>query len=138
GELLDESRLPHAGLAEDGDEVRAPVADGAAERVLEQLELLLAADERRLRNGAAQIVDAQRAPRPDRVRAALQLERPGVLDVDGARSEPPRARAEHNLARPRGLLQPRGDVDRLARRERRLGVVDHDLARLDADARLEA
>ena len=51
--------------------------------------------------------------------------------------EPARARADQDLARRGGLLQARGDVDGLAGRERRLGVVGDDLARLDADARLE-
>ena len=51
--------------------------------------------------------------------------------------QPPRAGPEHDLARRGRLLQARGDVDGLAGRERRVGVVDDDLARLDADPRLE-
>ena len=42
-----------------------------------------------------------------------------------------------DLPRPSRLLQPRGEVHRLACREGRFGVVDDDLARLDADPRLE-
>ena len=38
---------------------------------------------------------------------------------------------------PGGLLKARGDVHRLAGGERRLRIVDDDLARLDADPRLE-
>ena len=51
-ELGDEARLAEAGLAEDRDELCAPVAHGARKRVLEELELLLAADERRLDHAA--------------------------------------------------------------------------------------
>ena len=53
------------------------------------------------------------------------------------RSEAARAGADQDLARRRLLLQPRGEVDGLAGGERRLAVVDDDLAGLDADARLE-
>ena len=67
----------------------------------------------------------------------LQLERAGVLDDEAAGGEPVRSRADEDLARPRRLLEPRGEVDGLARGERRLGVVDDDLARLDPDPRLE-
>ena len=46
-ELRHEPRLADARLAEHGDQARAPVADRARQRVREQLELLLAADEPR-------------------------------------------------------------------------------------------
>ena len=70
--------------------------------------------------------------------AALDLDRAGVLDLDRACGEPAHDRPEHDLARLRRLLQARGQVDGLAGGEgRRGGVVDDDLAGLDADARLE-
>ena len=46
-ELADQPALPHSRLAVDREDVRPPVADRARERVLEQVELRLAADERR-------------------------------------------------------------------------------------------
>ena len=52
--------------------------------------------------------------------------------------EPLDGRAEQDVTRLRGLLQPRRGVDREPGRERRLGLVREDLARLDADADLEA
>ena len=137
-ELGDEPRLADARLAEDGDEARAAVADRARERVLEQLELLLAADEPRVRDTALRIQGADRAPRPERLLAALDLDRPGVLDLDRACGEAAHDRAEHDLARLRRLLQARRQVHGLTGGERGRGrVVDDDLAGLDADARLE-
>ena len=61
-----------------------------------------------------------------------------ILDLDTPDREPVRAGPEQDLARLGRLLEPRGDVDGLAGREGRLGVVDDDLAGLDADPRLEA
>ena len=76
---------------------------------------------------------AERAPRPERLVAALDLERAGALDLDGARGEPSRALPEQNLSRLRRLLQPHGEVHGLAGREGRLGILDDHLARLDTD-----
>ena len=53
------------------------------------------------------------------------------------RGETIRRRADEDLSGACSLLQPRGEIHGLAGRERRLGVVDDDLARLDADTRLE-
>ena len=61
----------------------------------------------------------------------------GVVTTDPA-GEALDGRAEHDLARLRGLLQARCRVDREPGRERRLGLVREDLARLDPDAHLEA
>ena len=46
-------------------------------------------------------------------------------------------RADQDLARHRDLLQPRGEVDGLARDERGLSVIHDQLARLDPDPGLE-
>ena len=59
-ELAREPALADAGLAVDREQVRAPVADGALERVLEQLELGLAADERRGDRRRAAVAVAER------------------------------------------------------------------------------
>ena len=48
-----------------------------------------------------------------------------------------RGLSDQDLARASSLLQPRRHVDGLAGRERRVGLVHHDLAGLDADPRLE-
>ena len=138
-ELTCETALPDAGLAVDREEVRTAVAKAAVEGVLEELELGVATDERsarpdRTRRAVEHVDDA---PGSKRAVDALQLERACVLDDEAARGETVCGRADEDLARPRRLLEPRGEVHGLARRERRLGVVDDDLARLDADARLE-
>ena len=54
-----------------------------------------------------------------------------------ASCETVRGRADEDLSGARGLLEPRGEIDRLAGRECRLGAVDDDLARLDPDPGLE-
>ena len=70
-------------LAEDGDEVRAPVAHGARERVLEQLQLV--------RRGRRTAPSGDRAPRGRSEAMARhvqsgsarpRLDRAGVLDLD--------------------------------------------------------
>ena len=133
GELGDEARLAEARLPEDGQELSTAIPDCAGEGVLEQSELRLAPDERRNRV-TIRFVCPDRPPRPERLRTPLDLERPGVVDFHGARGEPAGSGAEQDLARLGRLLQAGGEVDGLARREGRVRVVDHDLARLDADA----
>ena len=61
------------------------------------------------------------------------LDRTRALHLHRARGEPARAGAEQDLAGLCGLLKPGGEVHGLAGRESRLGVLDDDLARLDAD-----
>ena len=62
---------------------------------------------------------------------------PASSTTRAARGEPIRGRPDEDLARAGGLLESGGEIDRLAGRERRLGVVDDDLTRLDPDPRLE-
>ena len=57
-----------------------------------------------------------------------------ALGDDPVGRQPERGRADQDLAGLGDLLEPRGDVERLARRERRVAVLDDDLARLDPDA----
>ena len=138
-ELAREPALPHAGLAEDREEVSAAVSDRPRERVLEQLELRLAPDERCARAERAggafdRVHDAPRAQRPVQ---PLELERTGVLDDEAARGQAVCRRPEQDLARPRRLLESRREVDGLAGDEGRVGVLDDDLSRLDPDPRLE-
>ena len=51
--------------------------------------------------------------------------------------EPVRGRPDQDLARSRGFLQARSEVHRFARRKRRVGALDDDLARLDPDSGFE-
>ena len=140
GELAREAALADTGIAVDREERRAAVADRARIRVLEQLELRLAADERRLdgRDRRALVGGADDAARRDRVAEAAQLEEAGRLELDTPTDETRRAGADEDLPRLGALLQPRGEVDGLARGEGRRGVVGDDLAGLDSDAGLEA
>ena len=131
-ELGHQPRLAEPRLPKDGHEVRAPVADGTLEGVLEQLELGSAADERR-RGETRRVVHAKCAPGPERFGPALDLECSDALHLDCARREAARTLADEDLPRLRGLLQPDSEVHRLARCERRLGVLDDHLTRLDAD-----
>src|SRR4029078_5546618 len=68
---------------------------------------------------------------------ALELEGARVLDDEASSCQPIRRRPHENLPRPRGLLEPCGDVHRLAGGKGGLRSVDDDLAGLDADAGLE-
>ena len=119
----------------------AAVAQRALVGVLEQVELGLAADERRLERlqgpRPAGAVGAERAPRPHGRGETLHLDRAEVLDLDAAQRQPVRARTEEQLPGLRGLLEPCRERDRLAGGERRIAVLDDHFARLDAHARLE-
>ena len=118
-ELADEPALSEPGLAEDGDELDAAVADGTAQRVLEQLELAVAADERRA-DDAVRVVHAKHAPGPQGLGTTSDLDRARVLDLDRPRREAPCARPEQDLARLGRLLEPGREVHGLPGREGRL------------------
>ena len=138
-ELVDEAALADAGLAEDGDEVRAAVADRARERVLSSCSSIS-----RPTNGAAAsarcVCDATSSelPAAERLDAAADAHRIRGLRDDDAVREAQHAGPDQDRALRRRLLEARGEVDRLARRERRVGVLDDDLAGLDADPHAKA
>ena len=73
----------------------------------------------------------------DRLGLALQLERLDRLGVDRVADEPERRLPDQDLAGLGRLLEPRRDVDGVAGGEPLLGS-GHDLARVDADAGLDA
>ena len=75
--------------------------------------------------------------RLDGIAEAAQLERPRRLGLDAARGQPVRGLADENLSRRGGLLKARSHVHRFAGRERRVGLVDDHLTRLDAHSGLE-
>ncbi len=68
----------------------------------------------------------------------MSVERLDGLDANGVADEEPRLGADQDLAGARRLLETRGDVDRVAGDERLALAADDDLARVDADPRLEA
>ena len=114
------------------------------EEVLDQPQLALAADERRLEPGrahraAAARDDAQGAPERHRLRLALQLVRPGVLVGDRRLGRPLRRLADEHGAGLGRRLDARGRVDEVAgdhalvRRAER----DRGLAGEDARARTQ-
>ena len=67
----------------------------------------------------------------------FSVDRADLLGLDDADRQPAGERPDHDLSRRGGLLQPRGDVDRLAGGEGRVGLVGDDLARLDPDPGLQ-
>ena len=138
-ELLREPALADAGVAVKREQVGAAIADGAFVRVLQQLELRLAPDEGRRDAAALQCAVEHRLgpPRPDPVAEALDVERTDILGLQPPTRQPVRVRPDQHLACAGRLLEPRGQGHGLARREGRVGLVDDDLARLDADAGLE-
>ena len=83
-ELAREAALADPGLAVDREQVRAPVAHDAREGGVEQLELVLAADERHRdrRDAAVRVADADDTAHRHRVAEAAQVERAAVLVVD--------------------------------------------------------
>ena len=89
-ELPGEPALADAGRADDADEARPPLAARGVEQVLEQAQLVVAADERRLERVAAVATaalgdDPERAPGRDRRRLALERLLAGLLEGDRAR-----------------------------------------------------
>ena len=82
------------------------------------------------------VVHAQQPVGGNRLGLALQLERLDRLDLDRLAYERERRLPDQHLARLRRLLQPSGDVDRIAGREPLLRSRHH-LARHDADPPLQ-
>ncbi len=119
--------------------MRAPVTDRPRERVLEELELGLAADERcawALRpRGTVDRIDEP--PGPQCRSHALQLEGSRILDDEACPREAVGGGPDQDLARPRCLLEAGRQVHRLTSGEGGLGVLDDELSGLDADSRLE-
>ena len=117
-ELLEQAALADPRLAHDRDQVRPRVLDRALDQRAQEGQLGVAADERAVRAPAAAIRPHRRHPLDgvgrDRARPALDPQR---ARRDGARERldrPEGALADQDLARLGGLLQARGQVDRLA------------------------
>ena len=111
--------------------------DHRVELPLEQLQLILTSRERRSRPPRHRS-DAAHLEEPvglHRLGLSLGGERRDRLRPHRATDEPKRPLPEQHLARAGVLLQPRGDVDRVAGDERLAarGVAGHHLAGVDAD-----
>ena len=139
-ELSRQSRLTDARGSEHRHEVDAVVPDDAREGVVEQLDLLLAPDERHGDDEPATDVLGDRDDTPgfDPTREASCLLGSERCRHDDSARELLDRRSEHDLARLRRLLEARRRVDRETGGERRLGLIREDLARLDPDPDLEA
>ena len=117
-ELLEQAALADARLAHDRDQVRPRALDRSLDQRAQERQLGLAADERPERAPAAAVRPDRRHPLDgvggDRAGPALDPQR---TRRDGARERldgPEGALAHQDLARLSGLLQARGQVDRLA------------------------
>ncbi len=142
-ELSHETRLPDAGLADEGDEVGLGAGCRAAIGGAEQVELAIAAHE-----DPAETRNASRPHRPERAldghsvdasRLALRVDGSCGAELERARSGRGSSLSDEHLARLRGLLEAIGDVHGVARDEgpsfaRR---ADDDVSRVHTDAELE-
>jgi hypothetical protein len=141
---LHEARLADARLAREQHDLPLALARPGPAREQER-QLLLAIDQGRHARGVQRLKAAlgpalARHP-PDRGRSGEALEGVAakVLELEQAAQEPPRAFGDHHRARLGHLLQPGGEVGRLAgdrlllRRAPPDEVADDDKARGDAD-----
>ena len=139
-ELADKARLADTCVAEDRHQLRFALIARLCIHMLEQAELLLAGNER-----AAKAADAPWAhkrqgthdpPALDAFGLPLRLDRLRSAELEGATRKRDRALANHDLAGRRSLLEPGGDVDRIAGNEGAsfARLVDDHLARVDADS----
>ena len=139
-EVAHQATLAHAGLTVDRHQMRAAITHGSLERVPQQRELRVASHEGR-REGperaAVPLGREQRAPDRD----VLELEdaaHAGQLELDGLCREALGPCSDKDLVRLRDLLEPGRHVDDPPGRKRRVRVLRHDLARLDADSALDS
>ena len=119
GELVDQPRLAHPGLADDGDHLAA-TARRLAEHSAQVLDLGVAADEAREPAAGRGLQTRPRRPRPrqlvDLHGLGEPLHRHGTerLHLDVALGQRQRVGRDHDRAGIGELLHPRGQVRRLA------------------------
>ena len=118
-ELPGQARLAEARRADDADQAGAALAGRGVEQVLEQPQLLVAADERRLERVAAVAAadlgdDPQRAPGLDRRLLALEVLLAGLLEGDRLARGALGRLADEDGARLGDALEPAGGVDEVA------------------------
>ena len=136
-ELGRQPRLADTGIPDHGHELAPSLLEGALPGCLQALQLARPADEGHLVPALRRFVDRDEPMCRNRLCLPLQLERLDRLGLDRVADERERVLADQDLARLRGLLEPRGDVDRVAGRQPLLGS-GHDLAGVEADPRLHA
>jgi hypothetical protein len=132
GELVEEARLAETRRAEDDRQTRGRRRSRRIVDCSEPRELLLAADERHGR-GAARPFERHDAVRRHRLRPALERHGAERRQRDQRPDQAPRRLADHHVAVPRRVLQPRRDVDRIPD-DVVGGRIDDDLAGVDGDA----
>src|SRR5215203_3123318 len=134
-ELPDERTLPDAGLADDGDEGSVAAVDYMQVRVLKPRELVLPPDEAGCALLEIQRSNAEQWATSDSLRLTLRLDRRLGPEVEGLARIRNAARADQNLSRPRALLEPRRDVDRVTADERaaRPRLPQDDVTRVHTD-----
>ncbi len=136
--------LPIPAGPDDRDEPRALLPRGRVVQVLEQPQLVVAADERRLERLAATAAplgdDPQRDEGRDRARLALERLLAGGLEGDRPRGRSPGRLADEHGSRGGRRLEPGRRVDEVAGHEALVGRAQRDrgLAGQDAGPRLDA
>ena len=131
--------LAQAGVAEDRDQARRARVDRLQEDAVDGGELVLAADHRAVcaPDVAVQALGRDQPVGRHLLALALERERLDRLGLDRVAHQAIGARAEVDLVLGRRLLEPGGDIDRVAGRELLLGrriVVGDDFAGVDAGA----
>ena len=137
-ELRHEARLAHPCRSDDRDQLAARPAARPLPRLGERSQLPLAPDQERVEaplRGRGR--HGNEPPRRHGLSLALQRQRLDGLRLDRVSSQAQRRLGEQDLTGLRRLLQPRGDVHGVTRREPLLGARDH-LAAADADPPLDA
>ena len=140
-ELREQARLAHPGRPQKRDHLRRAFSHGATDDGGQDRQLVGPRDQRAPpRNAAWRGLgrDGLRRPGDDRLALAFRVDPPFGAVRDGARSGAAGSRADEHLPRIGGLLQARGDVDRVAADHQltaRGGLASRDdLAGVDADA----
>ena len=137
-ELLHQTRFADARNSENREQVADALADDVRECVFEQLALPFAADHRRVVAPLRRLGPHSQQPvSRKRHGLPLGLDRRRLLGLDRAAHEPVRLVPKQHFARLGGLLQPRGDNDRVARGEP-LARARDDFAGVEAHAHFEA
>jgi hypothetical protein len=134
--------FPHPCLAEDRDHPAGGAGRRSVERCPEDIQLVIPTNERGVQapeeSRSAQR-DLDETEGGDPLRLALEVERLDRLDSNGMADEPVGLLSDQDLVWPGRLLQPRGDVDRVARDHRLAGreVAGHHLPGVDPGSDLE-
>jgi hypothetical protein len=131
--------LAHPGGPEHGDQVAGAVAGGGLERVPQQPQRAATPDHRRVEPACVAGdagSDRQQPEGGDRLPLALEGERSDRLDGDRVADQAPGRLAQQHLTGGGGLLQPGGEVDRVAEHQgvADVGIAGHHLAGVDPGA----